>query len=172
PYQDKDVSPRRPTSRDTRDRRGDRDRRDDRGSNREQSGYRGNDSRRQLSPGDRPVPKPSKTLGVFGLSILTHERDVENLFRPFGKIMSISVLKDKIVSSLFLFFFGWVVCLDGFLMRFPIQTGKSRGYGFVTFDEIESATKAIAGMNGVVYNERQMRVDYTLSTKQVESSAP
>ncbi|KAI9328523.1 hypothetical protein BDR26DRAFT_808321, partial [Obelidium mucronatum] len=89
-------------------------------------------------------PKPSKTLGVFGLSILTHERDLDTLFRPFGRIESISVLKDKI-------------------------TGKSRGYGFITFEDVESATKAIAGMNGVMYNDRQMRVDYTLSTKRVES---
>ncbi|KAJ3130579.1 Kinesin-associated protein 3, partial [Physocladia obscura] len=123
---------------DSRDRERDRDIRN----------YRHNlPEKRRIDPADRPVPKPSKTLGVFGLSILTNERDIDRLFSPFGRIESISVLKDKI-------------------------TGKSRGYGFITYDDVDSATKAIAAMNGYFYNDRQMRVDYTLSTKKMEGSPP
>ncbi|KAJ3246540.1 hypothetical protein HDU78_006760 [Chytriomyces hyalinus] len=100
--------------------------------------------KRRISPSERPKPTPSKTLGVFGLSILTQEHDIDRLFRVYGRIEKISVLKDKI-------------------------TGKSRGYGFITYTDVESATKAIEGLNGFVFNDRQMRVDYTLSTKRVQS---
>ncbi|TPX76472.1 hypothetical protein CcCBS67573_g02264 [Chytriomyces confervae] len=100
--------------------------------------------KRRISPSERPKPAPSKTLGVFGLSILTQEHDIDRLFRVYGRIEKISVLKDKI-------------------------TGKSRGYGFITYTDVESATKAIEGLNGFVFNDRQMRVDYTLSTKRVQS---
>ncbi|KAJ3209472.1 hypothetical protein HDU82_000725 [Entophlyctis luteolus] len=130
------VSPR------NRDRQNDRDR--DENHRGRDSHQGGSSSRRRISPSERPVPKPSKTLGVFGLSILTQEKDLERLFRPYGRVEMISVLKDR-------------------------DTGKSRGYGFITFDSIESASKAIAGMNGYVYNDRQMRVDFTLSNKKVVS---
>ncbi|KAJ3406374.1 hypothetical protein HDU80_011386 [Chytriomyces hyalinus] len=102
------------------------------------------DEYRNAERSERPKPAPSKTLGVFGLSILTQEHDIDRLFRVYGRIEKISVLKDKI-------------------------TGKSRGYGFITYTDVESATKAIEGLNGFVFNDRQMRVDYTLSTKRVQS---
>ncbi|KAI8611298.1 hypothetical protein BC830DRAFT_1141774 [Chytriomyces sp. MP71] len=101
--------------------------------------------RRYISPSQRGTPEPSKVLGVFGLSILTKERDLDKLFGEFGRIDEISILFDK-------------------------QTGKSRGFGFITFDNLDAAAKARDAMNGYEYNERRMRVDYSLTKKGHEST--
>ena len=39
------------------------------------------------------------------------------------------------------------------------ETGRSKGFGFVTFDSEESAAAAISGMNGVELDGRKLRVD-------------
>ena len=44
-------------------------------------------------------------------------------FEEFGNIVSVRIMTDK-------------------------NTGKSKGYGFISYDNIESANKAIAHMNG------------------------
>ncbi|KAI9340803.1 hypothetical protein DFJ73DRAFT_844542 [Zopfochytrium polystomum] len=93
---------------------------------------------RQVSPTSRGVPEPSKVLGVFGLSILTKERDLDRLFGEFGQVVDISMITDK-------------------------HTGKSRGFAFVTFATIEAASKAREAMNGMEYNQRKMRVDFSLT---------
>ncbi|ORY47652.1 RNA-binding domain-containing protein [Rhizoclosmatium globosum] len=102
--------------------------------------------RRNISPSARGVPEPCNVLGVFGLSILTRERDLEKLFGEFGPIKDIAILFDK-------------------------QTQKSRGFGFITFEDVEAATKAREAMNGYEFNERRMRVDFSL-TKRGHDSTP
>jgi RNA recognition motif-containing protein len=39
------------------------------------------------------------------------------------------------------------------------DTGRSRGFGFVTFDDDESADKAIAALNGTELDGRTIKVD-------------
>ena len=39
------------------------------------------------------------------------------------------------------------------------DTGRSRGFGFVTFEDDEAADKAIAALNGTELDGRTIRVD-------------
>ncbi|KAJ3203178.1 transformer 2 beta [Entophlyctis luteolus] len=127
-----------------KDRPGDRDRDFRRRSSSRDRG--GAASRRHVDPSDRPTPDPCPVLGVFGLSILTSERDLDRLFSPFGRIQDITILFDK-------------------------QTNKSRGFGFITFEDTDAAAKAREAMNGYDYNDRRMRVDFSL-TKRGHDSTP
>ncbi|KAJ3101527.1 Transformer-2 protein alpha [Phlyctochytrium planicorne] len=102
--------------------------------------------RRGPPPPDAPSPPPSKVLGVFGLSIHTRERDLEELFGRYGRISNVSIIQDR-------------------------QTGKSRGFGFITFDSVDDAIKARAEMSGYVFNQREMRVDFSM-TKRAHSPTP
>ena len=81
----------------------------------------------------RENPIPSSVLGVFGLSQYTTERDLKgmdyffhsliisnpsfiDIFQKFGRIKDIQIVIDK-------------------------KTNKSRGFGFVYFEDVESATR-------------------------------
>ncbi|KAJ3027703.1 UNVERIFIED_CONTAM: hypothetical protein HDU68_003290 [Siphonaria sp. JEL0065] len=101
--------------------------------------------RRFVSPSARGTPEPCNVLGVFGLSILTRERDLEKLFGEFGRVQDIAILYDK-------------------------HTNKSRGFGFITYEDVDAATKAREAMNGYEFNERRMRVDYSLTKRGHEST--
>jgi RNA recognition motif-containing protein len=39
------------------------------------------------------------------------------------------------------------------------ETGKSKGFGFVSYDECESANRAISGMNGVMIQNKRLKVE-------------
>lgn len=60
---------------------------------------------------------------VGNLSRQTSEEDLRPLFEPFGKIMSINVIKDKF-------------------------TGESRGFGFVEMSKKSEGEAAIEALNG------------------------
>jgi heterogeneous nuclear ribonucleoprotein A1/A3 len=76
----------------------------------------------------------SKKLFVGGLAWETDDASLNQAFAPFGEIAEARVITDR-------------------------DTGRSRGFGFVTYVEDASAEKARAAMNGKTLDGRTLRVD-------------
>jgi len=76
----------------------------------------------------------SKKLFVGGLSWGTTDDGLMAAFEKFGEIVEAKVVLDR-------------------------DTGRSRGFGFVTFANDDAATKAAEEMNGAELDGRNLRVD-------------
>lgn len=76
----------------------------------------------------------SKKLFVGSLSWDTNDAALRNAFSPHGEISEAVVISDR-------------------------DSGRSRGFGFVTFEDDESADKAVAALNGTDLDGRTIRVD-------------
>jgi cold-inducible RNA-binding protein len=75
-----------------------------------------------------------KKLFVGGLSFNTTDDGLREGFARFGEITEAKVISDR-------------------------DTGRSRGFGFVTFAEEEAAQKAIADLNGSELDGRTIKVN-------------
>jgi len=73
-------------------------------------------------------------LFVGGLSFDTNEQSLEDVFSKYGQISEVVVIKDR-------------------------ETQRSRGFGFVTFENPDEAKDAMIAMNGKSLDGRQIRVD-------------
>ncbi|KAM3605230.1 uncharacterized protein V6R79_022548 [Siganus canaliculatus] len=73
-------------------------------------------------------------LFVGGLSFDTNEDSLASAFSKYGTIEKVDVIRDK-------------------------ETGRSRGFGFVKYDNAEDAKDAMAAMNGKQLDGRAIRVD-------------
>ncbi|KAF8514822.1 hypothetical protein BU17DRAFT_30699, partial [Hysterangium stoloniferum] len=87
------------------------------------------------------APNPSNVLGVFGLSIRTQERDLEDQFNRFGRVDKVTIVYDQ------------------------RQSDRSRGFGFIRMSTVEEATRCIQELNGVDLNGRRIRVDYSVTDR-------
>jgi RNA recognition motif-containing protein len=76
----------------------------------------------------------SKKLFVGSLSWDTTDEGLMNAFSPFGEVSEAKVITDR-------------------------DSGRSRGFGFVTFDDPEAADKAIAALNETELDGRTIKVD-------------
>jgi RNA recognition motif-containing protein len=76
----------------------------------------------------------SKKLFVGSLSWGTNDEGLRNAFSAHGEVSEAVVISDR-------------------------DTGRSRGFGFVTFEDDEAADKAIAALNGTELDGRTIRVD-------------
>jgi len=76
----------------------------------------------------------SKKLFVGSLSWDTNDQGLQEAFAQFGEITEAKVITDR-------------------------DSGRSRGFGFVTFSDDEAADKAISEMNGFQLDGRPIRVD-------------
>lgn len=76
----------------------------------------------------------SKKLFVGSLSWNTDDNGLQAAFAPFGEISEAKVITDR-------------------------DSGRSRGFGFVTFEDEEAADKAIAAMNDTELDGRTIRVN-------------
>nr|ACI69486.1 Cold-inducible RNA-binding protein [Salmo salar] len=73
-------------------------------------------------------------LFVGGLCFDTDETSLEEAFSKYGNIAKVDVVRDR-------------------------ETQRSRGFGFVTFENPEDAKDAMAAMNGKSVDGRMIRVD-------------
>ncbi|CAG0889847.1 unnamed protein product [Cyprideis torosa] len=103
---------------------------------------RGNDGpggrRRDASAYDDP--EPNRVIGVFGLSLFTTERELYHIFEKYGPIDKVQVVLDA-------------------------QTGRSRGFAFVYFENVDDATAAKDATSGMEIDGRKIRVDYSITTR-------
>ena len=76
----------------------------------------------------------SKKLYVGSLAWATNEQGLRSAFEQFGEVTDAVVITDR-------------------------DTGRSRGFGFVTFEDDDAADKAVAALNGTELDGRTIRVD-------------
>ena len=76
----------------------------------------------------------SNKLFIGGLSWDTTDASLAQAFEGFGNVVEAKVITDR-------------------------ETGRSRGFGFVTFDNESSATDAIAAMDGQMIDGRTVKVN-------------
>ena len=76
----------------------------------------------------------AKKLFVGGLSWNTTDAGLKQGFERFGEVTDAKVITDR-------------------------ETGRSRGFGFVTFAEGEAADAAISGMDGSSFDGRTIKVN-------------
>lgn len=79
-----------------------------------------------------PLPTTGHTLFVYNLGHDSDDRDLWQLFGPFGAVQKVNIVYDA--------------------------EKKPRGYGFVTMTNFDEAANAITHLNGFVYKERQLQV--------------
>ena len=94
------------------------------------------DSRYERPTLTQPTSQPTKVLGVFGLSTSTRERDIHDLFSPFGPISEVKLVYDS-------------------------RSRMSRGFGFIYFESQPDAERALQKCNGILLNGRSIRVDFS-----------
>ncbi len=81
-----------------------------------------------------------KKLFVGSLSWDTNGQGLQEAFAQFGEITEATVICDR-------------------------DSGRSRGFGFVTFEDDEAADKAMSTMNGFELDGRPIRVDAALDRR-------
>jgi transformer-2 protein len=85
-------------------------------------------------------------LGVFGLSLYTSEKDLKEIFGRYGELKHVNIVYDHL-------------------------TGRSRGFGFVYFEDVEDSADAKENCNGLELDGRRIRVDYSI-TKRAHTPTP
>ncbi|XP_069110614.1 transformer-2 protein homolog alpha-like isoform X2 [Argopecten irradians] len=108
-------------------------------------GYRGKRdtspmSNRRRHQGNRDNPEPTRCLGIFGLSLYTQERDLRDVFSRYGSLEEVQVVYDR-------------------------QSGRSRGFAFIYFRNIEDAIEAKDRCTGSEIDGRRIRVDYSITER-------
>ncbi|MDH5306957.1 MAG: RNA-binding protein [Myxococcales bacterium] len=76
----------------------------------------------------------NKKLYVGNLSFTTTEEQLRDLFEQHGRTQSVNVISDR-------------------------ETGRSRGFGFVEFEDAESARAAQEALDGKEFDGRPLRVN-------------
>ncbi|XVF11789.1 hypothetical protein REPUB_Repub08aG0058300 [Reevesia pubescens] len=78
---------------------------------------------------------PSSKLFVGGISFQTDDQSLKEAFSKYGEVVEARVIVDR-------------------------ETGRSRGFGFITYTSTEDASSAVQALDGQVLHGRQVRVNY------------
>ena len=70
---------------------------------------------------------------VGNLSYQTSEDDLRHAFEAFGRVTSVTIIKDR-------------------------ESGESRGFGFVEMESNDEAQQALTGLNGKELNGRNLNI--------------
>lgn len=97
-------------------------------------------SSRRRHEGDRENPPAGRCIGIFGLSIYTKEADILDVFSRYGPIDDVQIVYDA-------------------------QSGRSRGFAFVYFQNVADAAEAKERCNGIEIDGRKIRVDFSLTQR-------
>ncbi|XP_028148875.1 transformer-2 protein homolog beta [Diabrotica virgifera virgifera] len=97
-------------------------------------------SSRKRHTGTRDNPKQSRCLGVFGLSVYTTEDELYHLMSKYGPVERVQVVIDA-------------------------KTGRSRGFSFVYFENVEDAKVAKEQCTGMKLNGKSIRVDFSITER-------
>lgn len=85
--------------------------------------------------------KDSAYIYVGGLPFELTEGDLITIFSQWGEIMDVNLVRDK-------------------------ETGKSRGFGFLMYEDQRSTVLAVDNMNGTQVMGRTLKVDHTRNYRQ------
>lgn len=80
-------------------------------------------------------------LFIGGLSWNLDWQEVKDVFKEYGEVTFVKVIKDR-------------------------ETGRSKGFGFVEFTEIKDAVAAKEAMDGAELDGRNIKVDYAEEKKE------
>jgi transformer-2 protein len=97
-------------------------------------------SSRRRHVGNRENPPTGRCLGIFGLSIYTQERDLKDVFAKYGPIEDVQIVYDA-------------------------QSGRSRGFAFVYYEDRNDAQLAKERCNGIEIDGRKIRVDFSITQR-------
>ncbi|XP_019438930.1 PREDICTED: glycine-rich RNA-binding protein 3, mitochondrial-like isoform X2 [Lupinus angustifolius] len=78
---------------------------------------------------------PSSKLFVGGISFNTDEQSFREAFSKYGEVVDARIIMDR-------------------------ESGRSRGFGFITYSSVEEASSAIQALDGQDLHGRQVRVNY------------
>lgn len=98
--------------------------------------------------GDLPfaeIRPPENVLFVCQLNPVTTSEDLELIFSRFGRILSCEVIRDR-------------------------RTGDSLQYAFIEFEDRKSCEQAYFKMDGVLIDDKRVRVDFSQSVSRLPES--
>ncbi|MFA5926648.1 MAG: RNA-binding protein [Patescibacteria group bacterium] len=87
--------------------------------------------------------EPSENLFIGSLAWAATNEDLQEAFAPFGEIV------------------------EAVVIRYP-DTGRSKGYGFVRYTNVDDAAKALAEMDGKEIAGRPIKVSFARARKERE----
>ncbi|KAK5003662.1 hypothetical protein LTR28_009889 [Elasticomyces elasticus] len=85
---------------------------------------------------DEPPTRPSSNLYVGGISWNVDEDWLKREFEAYGAVKSARIITDR-------------------------NTGKSKGFGYVEFEEVEHAKAALDALNGSMLDGRSLKCDFS-----------
>lgn len=89
---------------------------------------------------EREKPLPCRCIGIFGLSVYTTQQKIREIFGKYGPIERIQVVIDA-------------------------QTGRSRGFCFIYYDNLADARAARDNCCGMEIDGRRIRVAYSITER-------